>query len=174
VFGFELPVSALRARLSGLYRFESGTPFTPAFRAGVDANGDGADDNDPAFVDDGVSGMAGLLDSWTCLRTQVGGFAARNSCRDPGRHRLDLRLAFEPLRIRGGTVRLVIDALNVVETHIGVRDRALYLIDRGGTTTTNPATGVATVPLIANAGFGRVLVSQSPGRAVRVGLQVGR
>lgn len=158
--------------LAGLVRYESGAPFTPGFRPGVDANGDGAD-NDPVFVDDAVPGVAALTDAWDCLRTQIDQFAERNSCREPGRSRLDLRLTLQPFRLGGTPVQLIIDALNVVETDAGLRDHALYLVDRTGTLTTNATTGVVTVPLIANPGFGNVLARRSSGRALRLGLRVG-
>jgi hypothetical protein len=158
--------------LAGLYRFESGAPFTPGFRAGVDANGDGADDNDPAFVNDAIAGIPVLLDAWDCLRTQVGEFAARNSCREPGSHRLDLRLTMTTFRLGGTPVYLVFDGLNLVESDVGLRDHALYLIDRTGSLTTSPG-GVTTVPLIANPAFGNVLARRTPGRALRVGLRIG-
>ena len=38
--------------LTGTYRFRSAYPFTPGYRAGVDANGDGSALNDVAFVPD--------------------------------------------------------------------------------------------------------------------------
>jgi hypothetical protein len=174
VVGVELklpgPFSPL---VAGLYRYESGIPFTPGFRAGVDANGDGADDNDPAYVDDAVSGMSALIDSWDCLRTQVDQFVARNSCREPGRHRLDVRLTLQPLRIGGTPVQLVIEGLNLIEPDGGVRDHALYLVDRTGTMTTNPTTGVVSVPLLANPAFGDLLARRSSGRFVRLGVRVG-
>lgn len=174
VVGFELRLPGPFAPvLSALYRRQSGAPFTPGFRPGVDANGDGADSNDPAYVDDAISGIPALLDAQDCLRPQVGTFATRNSCREPAQERLDLRLVLEPLRIRGTPVKLVIDGLNVVEADAGVRDHALYLVDRNGTLTANPSTGVVTVPLVANAGFGQVLARRSPGRAFRIGLRVG-
>ena len=159
--------------LAGLYRYESGAPFTPGFRSGVDANGDGADDNDPAFVNAAITGIPTLLDAWDCLRTQVDAFAARNSCREPGSHRLDLRLSMATFRLSGTPVYLVFDGLNLVESDVGVRDHALYLIDRTGAVTTNPTTGVTTVPLIANPAFGDVLARRSPGRALRIGLRIG-
>jgi hypothetical protein len=172
VVGMELQLPA-HITLAGLYRYESGAPFTPGFRGGVDANGDGADDNDPAFVDDGVSGIAAVLDNWDCLRTQVGEFATRNSCREPGSHRLDVRLSVEPFRIRGAPVQIVLEGLNLVESDVGPLDHALYLVDRTGTVTTNPGTGVVTVPLITNPAFGDVLVRRSSGRALRVGVRIG-
>jgi hypothetical protein len=171
VVGLEIPLGPLT--LSGLYRFESGAPFTPGFRGGVDANGDGADDNDPAFIDDAVSGIAPVLAAWDCLRGQSGEFAARNSCREPGSHRLDVRLALAPLRLGSAPLSLVVEALNVVESGAGWRDHALYLVDRTATLTTNPATGVVTVPLIANPAFGDVLARRTSGRTIRLGLRIG-
>ncbi|MGH7523743.1 MAG: carboxypeptidase regulatory-like domain-containing protein, partial [Gemmatimonadales bacterium] len=43
--------------LAARYRFRSGLPFTPGFRQGVDANGDGSGNNDPAFIGNGILGM---------------------------------------------------------------------------------------------------------------------
>lgn len=172
VVGVELPLPGPFA-LGGLYRYESGAPFTPGFRPGVDANGDGADDNDPAFIDDAIPGVAGLFDAWDCVATQVGTFAARNSCREPGAHRLDLRLTVTPFRIGATPVHIVLDGLNLVESDVGLRDHALYLVDRTGTVTTNPGTGVTTVPLIANPAFGNVLARRTTGLVLRLGVRVG-
>jgi hypothetical protein len=47
-------------------------PFTPGFRAGVDANADGSSRNDPAFIDADVPGMEPLLGAWSCLSEQTG------------------------------------------------------------------------------------------------------
>ena len=172
VFGLELPLPGPFV-LGGMYRYESGAPFTPGFRPGVDANGDGADDNDPAYIDDAISGVPDLLGSWDCLATQVGAFAARNSCREPGAHRLDLRLTVTPFRLGATPVHIVLDGLNLVESDVGLRDHALYLVDRTGTVTTNPGTGVTTVPLIANPAFGNVLARRTTGLVLRLGVRVG-
>jgi len=85
----ELPRALAGSRIAGLYRFSSGRPFTPAFRAGVDVNGDGSGMNDPAFVDPEIPGMNALLDEWDCLAEMVGDFAERNACRGPSIHFLD-------------------------------------------------------------------------------------
>jgi hypothetical protein len=172
-----LAVSFTAPRLSGLhlaavYRYRSGYPFTPGFRPGVDANGDGSDRNDPAFVDDTMTSLTPLLDQWSCLRQQAGRFAERNSCRAPGVHALDFRLALSLLRIGGYPFTLVVDGLNLIESDAGPRDGAVYLVDRTRALATNPATGVTTVPLVANPNFGRVLAHDTPGRQWRVGLQV--
>lgn len=160
----------LGIRLAGFYRYRSGFPFTPGFRDGVDANGDGSARNDPAFVDDTIGGIAPLLTTWGCLRTQVGRFAERNSCREPGVHRLDLRVTFGLLGRFPAEV--VVDALNLLESDIGVLDHALYLVDGRRTLVSNPVTGVTTVPLVANPNFGKVLTRRTSGRAFRIGFRV--
>ena len=158
-------------RFAALLRAQSGTPFTPGFRAGVDANGDGSGDNDPAFVDDLVPGADSVIAAWDCLASQVGGFVERNSCRDPGVQALDLRLSVGVARLAGYPAELVVDAINLLESDVGVRDHALYLVDRGAALATNPSTGVTTVPLVPNPNFGRILARQTTGRFFRVGLR---
>lgn len=168
-----LTVHRLRGlRLAALYRYQSGYPFTPGFRTGVDANGDGSDRNDPAFVDDTLPGVARLFDKWECLRGQAGQFAERNSCREPAIHALDLRVAFPVTGSRRFALTVVVDALNVIESDAGERDRAVLLVDHSAAVTTNPVTGVTTVPLVVNPSFGEPLRHRTPGRFWRVGLQV--
>ena len=137
----------------------------------MDVSGTGSTNN-PAYVDANISGMTSLLSQWSCLSGQVGQFAARNSCRDPGVQSLDLRVTFDLVRIGHAPVEFVLDALNVLESDVGVRDHALYVINPAVPLTTNVATGAVTVPLLANAGFDNALVHRSPGRELRIGLRV--
>ena len=162
---------SLDFRIGALYRYDSGLPFTPGFARGVDANGDGSGENDPAYVDDAIPGIDSLLTAWECLQTQVGQFAERNSCREPAQHALDVRVTLG-LSLGRIPVALVIDAINLIEPDAGLRDRALYLVDRTGTVTTNPVTAVTTVPLVANPAFGSVVARTSPGRTLRAGLRI--
>lgn len=155
------------------YGVRSGRPFTPGFRPGVDVNGDGSTTNDPAFVDDGLPGMEVLLGQWGCLLPQAGRFAERNSCREPAVETLDLRVGLGPARLAGLPVELWIEALNVTDEPLVVRDHALYLVDAGVPLTTNPVTGDVTVPLVVNDNFGRPLAYRAAGRFVRFGLRVG-
>ncbi len=159
-------------RLGAFYRFQSGQPYTPGFRDGVDANGDGSARNDPAFVDPAITGMDALLQKWDCLADQSGEFAKRNSCRGPGTHRLDARLALGVVRFGGHPVELVVDLLNAFDTDIDLRDRALYLIDRNADITTAPD-GTVTLPLLVNPRFGEALVRRNNGRSLRLGLRMG-
>lgn len=157
------------AHVTAMYRYRSGYPYTPGFRPGVDANGDGAS-NDPAFVDDTVSGMAAVIARNSCLQAQVGHFADRNSCRTSGVHSLDLRLEVPTVSVGGYPLDLTVDVVNLMESDVGLVDQALYLVDATRTTTT---TGTVThVPLKANPNFGNVLIRDSSGRYLRVGLRV--
>lgn len=158
-------------RIAGVYRFRSGDPFTPGFRAGVDANGDGSGLNDPAYIDEAVPGIADLLARHDCLRGQGGGFAERNSCRGPAIHSLDLRLSLGLVRLGGYPAELVVDGFNLIESDVAEPDRALYLIDAAGALV-DDGTGRVTVPLVANPNFGEPLARRSTGRALRVGLRI--
>ncbi len=154
------------------YRLRSGRPFTPRVATGVDANGDGDAGNDPAFIDAALAGMPALLGAHDCLADQVGGFAARNSCRGDLAQRLDLRLELRVARLARARVLLVLDALDVVATETGRLDDALLLVDRTGTLTRDPLTGVTTVPYIVNPRFGQLLADRSAGVLWRASLRI--
>ncbi len=168
--GGELDFGAIG--LAAFYRYESGLPFTPGFRHGVDANGDGSFSNDPAYVDDQIAGLAALFGSWDCLRSQAGSFADRNACRGPDVQTLDARLTVQPVTLGSFPVELVIDGLNLLDAEMAVLDRALYLVDPGGDLQVDPATGDVTVPLMVNEDFGKPIARRGMGRAVRIGLRV--
>jgi hypothetical protein len=157
------------ATLSTAYRFSSGRPFTPGYRLGVDANGDGSFANDPAFVD--ATQTDPLLADWPCLSDQAGGFAVRNSCRGPAEHALDVRLDIGLGRVAGRSASLVLDVLNVVEGKDGLIDGALLLVDPSASLTTSP--GSVAIPVLANPDFGRVMYPSSRGRQLRIGLRIG-
>jgi len=157
--------------LSGTYRFRSGLPFTPRYRDGVDANGDGSLRNDVAFVEAGV--VDPLLSDWACLNDQVGGFAVRNSCRGPAAHFLDVRVQVRVGRLGGRDASLVLDGLNLVESEAGVIDDALLLVDPSGSITTSPDGSTVTIPFMVNPDFGHVLYPTSRGRVLRVGFRIG-
>jgi hypothetical protein len=160
------------ASLSATYTFRSGRPFTPRYRYGVDANGDGSLRNDIAFVP-GEAELGALLDEWPCLTDQVQAFAARNSCTGPGRHTLNARLSVTFTSAAGRSLSLVIDGLNLVETAGGVRDEALLLVDPAAPLTTSPDGSTVTIPFVVNPDFGSVLYPDSRGRMLRIGLRVG-
>jgi hypothetical protein len=162
---------ALGFRLGVLYSYRSGYPFTPGFRDGVDVNADGSN-NDPAYVDEAITGTADLYGAWSCLLGQAGRFAARNSCRSRGIHRLDVRVRTAPLRFFHLQGQILIDGLNLMDSADGLPDRALYLVDAKQSISTDAATGVVSIPLIINPGFGRSLVRLTSGRSLRIGLRL--
>jgi hypothetical protein len=168
----KLESDVLSLRVAGFYRWQSGTPFTPGFRAGVDVNGDGAAGNDPAFIDETIPGVTDLMGDWECLADQAGRFADRNSCRGPSLHLLDARAAVGFLRLQGHPVEVVVDVLNILDADIGTRDAALYLIDRDQDLLI-AADGTVTVPLVTNPNFGEALSHYGSGRAFRLGLRIG-
>jgi len=169
VVGAELREGALR--LAGLFRFRSGLPFTPGFRDGVDANGDGAAGNDPAFVSDSVVGATGLLSQWSCLRQQVGHFAGRNSCRGPAVASLDLRLVVRLQSLVRLPLEAVVTGYDLISSNDGIVDRAVYLVDPTRSISTSVATGVVSVPLVANPDFGKILIRHTAARTVQAGLR---
>ena len=159
-------------RLGAVYRYRSGYPFTPGFRPGVDANGDGSAGNDPAFVDPALPGMEGLLAAWSCLSRAAGGFAERNSCRGPDAHTLDFRASLQIARAGRYSVRIQADGLNLLDSSTFAVDGALYRVDPARTLAIDPATGVVTVPLLVNDRFGESLRPIEGGRAFRFGLRL--
>lgn len=166
--------SGRMGRIGAIYRVRSGEPFTAGFRDGVDANGDGVTENDPAFVSGSLAGMGPLLDEWSCLRDARGGFARRNACRGEMISRLDLRAAILIGKVGGTPLELVLDALDLLPAESGPVDRALLLVDRAAPVVTDPFSGVTTVPLVVNPAFGRVLADRATGMLFRLGLRVGR
>jgi len=160
------------AEVSGVYRFRSGLPFTPGYRLGVDANGDGSSRNDVAFVPDAAQ-LGSLADSWSCLSEHAGAFAVRNSCRGSSVHSVNARLRLTFARFSGRGVSLTIDGLNLVESSGGVADGALLLVDPTGSITTSPDGSTVTIPTTINAGFGEVLYPSSRGRMLRIGVRIG-
>ncbi len=92
--------------VSAIGNFMSGAPFTPI--VGSDINGDG-EKNDRAFIfnpaltaDTAIAnGMRALLAAApspirSCLRGQLGGIAARNSCTGPWQASLDFQVNWRP------------------------------------------------------------------------------
>jgi hypothetical protein len=102
----------------------------------------------------------------------VGSFAERNVCRDPGVATVNLRLGLGPYTLAGYPIELWVEALNVTDTELAIRDHALYLVDPGTALVKDPAAGTVTVPLLANDNFGKPLAQRGTGRALRFGLRV--
>ncbi len=156
--------------VGAVYRLRSGLPFTPGFRDGVDANGDGDWRNDVAFVNATLPGMDALLSSNGCLKS--GAVAERNSCRGELVHGVDLRAEIQLARLTIGRLALVVDAIDVLAANNAPLDRALLLVDPLGAVSVNPVTGVTTLPFVVNPAFGETVTGRSPGVFWRVGLRV--
>lgn len=155
--------------LAARYRYRSGLPFTPGFRPGVDANGDGSGNNDPAFLGGTIPGMSTLTAANTCLGAQIGQLAARNSCREAGVHTLDLHASVALPGMH--RLAVTVDAFNVVGSATGIVDRAAVLVDPKGSITTD-ASGHIVLPLVANPDFGQLLSRRGIPRQVRVGFRM--
>lgn len=163
VAGLNLTVPGVPVRAGAFYSFSSGRPFTPGFPPGVDMNGDGVFGNDPAFLGAGFPSGDVTCDGGS-------GFAERNSCRDPAVHRLDLRASFDLPVGETGHLAIFVDALNLLDSELAIRDHAAYRLDPSGPITRS--NGTITVPLVSNTNFGNPLVQLSSGRTLRLGLQV--
>lgn len=154
---------------SAVYRLRSGLPFTPRYRTGVDANGDGSVRNDVAFVD--ATTVTQLLEDWKCLAESLGAFATRNSCRGPVSHGLDVRVSLDLGGVMGRRASLIVDGLDLIESKDGIIDDALLLVDPAGTITSGG--GTVTIPFMVNPDFGDVIYPTSRGRMIRIGFRIG-
>ena len=172
VVGADLTFPIRNLRIGALYRYRSGYSFTPGFRDGVDANGDGSPRNDPAFVDDQIPQFGEVAAKWPCLQQQIGHFAARNSCRGPAAHSLDARVAITLFGNATNSTDLIFEALDLASSGGEELDRALYLVDATRNLTVNPLGTIVTVPLVTNPHFGAPFLRTATSRALRVGLRV--
>jgi hypothetical protein len=154
------------AEVAGIYRFRSGLPYTPGFRAGVDLSGDGSGFNDPAFVEEGGTGPQ------ACLNADVGRFASRNGCRGDSVSFLDLHVVLGLFRFGPSVASLTVDLFNLLDAELGLPDHTLHLVDGGEPLSQDPDSGAVIVPLVPNPSFGVVGAPQRPGRMIRVGFRV--
>jgi len=162
--------SPVGLEVGGVFRYQSGRPFTAGFPWGTDVNGDGVTGNDPAFVDPAVAGMDAVLSRWSCLQQASGGFVERNSCRGDATTTLDARAAFRLPDFGGVRLSATAEAIDLLETDFAMPDAALYRIDPGQSLVHNGAERTVAVPLLVNPGFGEPLVRPRTGRSIRVGL----
>ncbi|HEU5208843.1 MAG TPA: carboxypeptidase regulatory-like domain-containing protein [Longimicrobiales bacterium] len=156
--------------LSALYRVQSGLPFTPGFRAGVDANADGIANNDPVFVDASVPGMSELVGQWSCLSDASGDFAERNACRADPVHTLDASAALRLFTVSGMSASVLVEAFDLLDAERRMPDSALYLVDPDAEL--DVSGDVVSVPLVANPDFGKPRAWPLSGRTLRLGLSL--
>ncbi|HEX9893721.1 MAG TPA: carboxypeptidase regulatory-like domain-containing protein [Gemmatimonadales bacterium] len=155
--------------LGARWRFRSGLPFTPGFQPGVDVNGDGAGNNDPAFLD---ANLSSALSSAGCS-SGTNLFAERNSCHEDAAHSLDLRASVAlPVRAPDGSrLSLVLDAFNLVSSAVGIVDRAIVLVDPNGVLGVD-GQGNVSLPLVVNPNFGNLISRRNDPRLFRIGLRM--
>jgi len=156
--------------VAGVFRYQSGRPFTPGFPWGVDVNGDGITGNDPAFIDPAVAGVSELVGRWDCLRRSSGRLAERNSCRADATMTVDARVQVRLIGNGTGFLAATAELIDMLETDFSPPDAALYRIDPAGSLVHNAAQRTVSVPLLANPDFGEPLLRARSGRAVRLGL----
>jgi hypothetical protein len=154
-------------------RWRSGLPFTPGFRPGVDANGDGGGNNDPAFLDPGIADLAAGVTQVSCSQGLSGQFAERNGCREKAVLGLDLGVKVAlPFAIGSGRrLALSADAINLLSTSTGVIDHALVLVNPSASLGA-PVGGVYALPLMANPNFGAIQSRRGEPRLIRIGLGI--
>jgi len=151
-------------------RAQSGLPFTPGFQPGVDLNGDGSGNNDPAFLNLSDAGIRSLLDAHGC--DVVSGFAERNSCRSDTQYGVDLSIGVGiPVSAGGRHLTLTVDAYNVTSSESGPVDRALLLVNPAGTLSP-PGSRTVNLSLVPNPRFGSILSRRDDPRLFRVGLRI--
>jgi outer membrane receptor protein involved in Fe transport len=124
--------------INALWLTFSGRPYTPRIASNQDANGDGINGNDRAYVPrtrtdisiDGNAGGAGfgtaaqqdsayavldgIINGNACLFSQRGRIAARMSCRNAARSVLDIKISRQIPLISGQTLELTADFFNVL------------------------------------------------------------
>jgi hypothetical protein len=144
----------LGIRMSGIWRSQSGLPFTPVING--DANADGQSFNDRAPISRNLlfaspthaANFDLLLEKWDCLEEQLESIAKRNSCRGPWWHSLDLRLSKEISTWRGQRAELLLDVFNVLNglnsdwgRYMGVFTGSTNLLRPASTNVYDAATG---------------------------------
>ena len=117
----------LGVNVSGIWRIQSGRPWTPEVSG--DLNGDGVRFNDRPFIyapedlplastgaaaDEARARYAAFLNGNDCLGDQVGQVIDRNTCRFPWSNQLDLRLSRSIGTGRGQRAELQVDMFNVL------------------------------------------------------------
>jgi hypothetical protein len=166
--GIPIPILAggvLRTRL----QLQSGRPFTPGLRPGVDLNADGIAGNDPVFVP--ASGTEGIAERWPCVEDSRGQFMERNGCRLPWEPYLNVGLSLGLLRVGDSVLSLQVDAMNILQAFDTTVDPALLLVNPGAGlqldgTSVSPGLGV-------NGGLGSELFDTRQGRMLRIGIRLG-
>jgi hypothetical protein len=171
VASVSLPIPGrLLGNLSAVYRGRSGSPFTPMAGRGLDVNGDGSWSNDVAWIPEGDS-VRTAAEQAGCIDVAAASFAARNACRGPAVHEVDVRLSLGPMPLGRAGLEVTLDVINATDQGEGIRDDALFVLDRARPIST--AGSRLTIPYRLNPGFGSLIARTDRGRQLRVGLRLG-
>ncbi len=150
-------------------RWRSGLAYTAGLPRGVDLNADGSSNNDPAFLDTRIPGLAEGFAAGNC-GPLTAGFAVRNGCREKAVGSLDLRIGLSLPGTGKRPLYLAIDAFNIASTTSGVVDRALLIPDPSRPLSTT-SSGVG-VPVVTNPRFGALLARRGEPRLIRASLRL--
>ena len=159
-------------RIGALYGFRSGTPFTPVVRDLLHGPAPlSVASGSPISIPSGTQGLGELTSEWACVGALVGAERGRNTCRTAGIHDLNLRLGMDVATGAGWSVRLNVDALNLMDSGVEIPDPAVFVVDGSGSL---PAVsgGRLDLPVRVNPNFGEPLARLSPGRSLRIGIGV--
>lgn len=158
-----------RLQAGARWRWRSGLPYTPGFAPGVDINGDGSSANDPVGLD-AVNGVRGLLTAAGCTvgNTAV---AARNSCRSPAVHGLDLDVRYGFMTAGARRLDITLEGFNLIASNHGIPDRAAVLVDPAGALSLT-GEGTVVLPLVLNDHFGQLQSRRTAPRTIRIGLRL--
>jgi len=157
------------------YGLQSGLPFTPTVRdfltpenplgpgalAGVSTR--------PLDIPTNVTGLDAVASRWACVGP--GAAAERNTCRTDPIHDLSLRVEAQLLGGAGWALSVQADALNLLDQGPVLPDPALFIVDGDGPLG-DPVNGRLDLPVRVNPNFGEPLVRLSPGRLMRIGLEL--
>lgn len=159
-------------RIGALYGFRSGTPFTPVVRDLLHGPAPlSVAAGSPISIPSGAQGLGEITSEWACVGALVGAERGRNTCRTDGIHDLNLRLGMDLATGTGWSLRLNVDALNLMDSGVEIPDPAVFVVDGSGSL---PAVsgGQLELPVRVNPNFGEPLARLSPGRSLRIGIGV--
>ncbi len=169
-------------RVGALLGVRSALPFTPGVRDGLGSGWTtGWTGLEPIAFDPGLL-PAPFLEAWPCLRTATSTRRMeRNACRGEAIRQLDLRVSVD-LPFPGGMQgRLLVEGLNLLDEGDRILDAALFRAVPPAPEGAGPeaprfersSDGQSMIlPVEPNPTFGTPLADLSPGRALRVGLEV--
>ena len=116
--------------------------------------------------------MDDLQREWDCLRTSVGQFVERNSCRAPGRQLVDAWLTVRIPGVGPVSPELRVEALGAVSEGFDSYDTALFRLDPDGMLAIDEASGDVVVPLEVNPRFGSPLTPARELSRFRISLRM--